>query len=136
MANCVRPPTKGSAEMVRRNRHAPAVLAIVLVGAVCGAGGWLLGARTDPSASGRPTFQAVVESVNERGRTACLAPVDLELRRDFGGSVCGRIFVAPGTDASPEARVRVRWLTSEEGVGGQVTETVETFMLEHVERSD
>jgi hypothetical protein len=118
--------------MVRLTSPVMAVSAVALAGLVCGVGGWFLGAQDEPVSSGRPAFEAFVESVREDGREACLAPVDPTLLQDLGGSVCGQIFIAPGTDASQDARVRVRWFTT---VGEPDDQTVETFVLEPSDRS-
>ncbi len=110
-------------------RPALAVAGVVLFGLICGVGGWFIGA--DGSAPvDHDRFEATVETVDDDGRRACLAPVDPTVLESLGGSVCGQIFVAAGTDASQGARVSVRWFTTNSPAGGGDEENVETFVLE------
>jgi hypothetical protein len=111
-------------------RPALAVTGIVLLGLLCAIGGWFLGAEDDPARVDHDPFEATVETVDDDGRRACLAPMDPTVLEDLGGSVCGQIFLAAGTDTSQGARVRVRWFTTSDPVGGGDEETVETFVLE------
>lgn len=111
-------------------RPALAVSGIVLVGLVTGVGGWLIGDEDDPASFHHDSFEATVESVNDSGRYGCLEPVDPIVLKNFGGSVCGHIFLAAGMDASQGADVRVRWFTTNEPVGGGDGEEVETCVLE------
>ena len=111
-------------------RSALAVIGVVLLGVTCGIGGWFIGAEDDPVSVDHDPFEATVESIDDGGRRGCLTPVDQAVLEDLGGSVCGHIFLAVGTDASQGARVRVRWYTTNEPVGGGDEENVETFVLE------
>jgi hypothetical protein len=111
-------------------RSALAVTGIVLVGLISGIGGWLIGAKDDPPSFHRDSFEAIVESVDDDGRYGCLEPVDPTVLENFGGSVCGHIFLAAGMDASPGTGVRVRWFTTNETVGGGYEDPVETFVLQ------
>lgn len=111
-------------------RPAIAVTGIVFLGLICGIGGWFIGAGDDPASNDHAPFEATVETVDDGGRRGCLAPVNPSVLEDFGGSVCGQILVAAGTDASQGSRVRVRWFTTFAPVGGGENETVETFVLE------
>jgi hypothetical protein len=111
-------------------RPALAVTGVVILGLVSGVGGWFLGAQGDPASADRHRFEAVVESVDDDGRYGCLEPVDPTVLEDFGGSVCGHIFLAAGMDASQGAGVRVRWFITNEPVGGGHDEEVDTFVLE------
>lgn len=118
---------KWSFEMVLLARPVLAVGGVVLLGLICGIGGWFIGAGDDPASFDHDSFEAIVESVDDDGRTGCLAPVDPTVLENLGGSVCGQIFLAAGTDASRGARVRVRWFTME---GSEDEQSIETFVLE------
>ena len=111
-------------------RSAFAVTGIVFLGLICGIGGWFIGAGDEPASTDHASFEATVETVDDDGRRGCLAPVNPSVLEDFGGSVCGQIFLAAGTDASQGSRVRVRWFTTDAPVGGGEDENVETFVLE------
>lgn len=119
------------------NRAADIAGAIVLVGVVCGAGGWLLGSGLGLGDGGgvtgvRLTFEARVESSADGGLTACLDPIDPIIRRDFGGSVCGRVYWTADADTSVGARVHVEWLSLTDD---QTDEAIDTFVLEPSDRS-
>lgn len=112
---------------------------VALVGITCGVGGWLIGSGGDSddgpdgaATAVHRTFEATVESSADEGRTACLDPIDPTLREDFGGSVCGRVYGAAGTDVSEGARVHVEWFTL---VDEETEEPIETFVLEQPGRS-
>jgi hypothetical protein len=111
-------------------RSALAFTGMVLLGLICGIGGWFIGAEDGPASADHSPFEATVESVYDDGRYGCLAPVDPVVLENFGGSVCGQIFLAAGTDASQGVRVRVRWFTTNRPVVGEDEENVETFVLE------
>ena len=111
-------------------RPAIAATGIGLLGLICGIGGWFIGADDGPASDDHASFEATVESVDGEGRRGCLAPVNPSVLEAFGGSVCGQIFLAAGTDASQGSRVRVRWFTTDAPVGGGENENVETFVLE------
>ena len=111
-------------------RPALVVTGAVLLGLTCGVGGWFIGAEGEPTSVDHAPFEARVETVNDDGRRGCLAPVNPTVLENLGGSVCGQIFVAAGTDTSQGARVLVRWFTTNAPVGGSEDENVETFILE------
>lgn len=113
-----------------RRPAGPCSTGIVLLGLTCGIGGWFIGAEDEPASVDHAPFEARVETVDDGGRRGCLAPVDPTVLENLGGSVCGQIFLAAGTDASQGARVRVRWFTTNAPVGGGEDENVETFVLE------
>ncbi|MCD4534059.1 hypothetical protein LRP67_08210 [Nocardioides sp. cx-169] len=111
-------------------RPALVIAGFVLLGLTCGIGGWFIGAEGEPTSVEHAPFEARVESVNEGGLRGCLAPVEPTVLENLGGSVCGQIFIAAGTDTSRGARVLVRWFTTNAPVGGREDENVETFVLE------
>lgn len=90
--------------------------------------GWLVAdlGEDRPYAPGQTEFDATVDSLDPDGTRGCVSPLDPTLLDRFGGPVCGRLFVSPGTQVAPARRVHVEWfsvVTREDG------ESIEALLL-------
>ena len=92
----------------------PMALGLLLALLCGGVGGWTLaGIDTGPQAPGYREFDAIVdtvERVDSGGLWSCLSPLDPTVLARLG-QVCGRVFLADGSDAVPSRRVHVEWFS-------------------------